>query len=190
MSLREKVGWDIQQNIGIYLIILLIYTVCAISGAFTVAALSDELLNQVQNFLCSALQYGGEIKWANVWFHSMLIFVIFTALNVAGSFHIVIWPFTVVGVCFSGLSAGFMTRLLVVTFGVKGGIIGLVSVWIPEMIFLFTRSKCMQIAYNTAANYIGRMPNKDKVYFVLFTLLSLVGVFWQCTVSPAICRLL
>lgn len=183
-SFRDGLASDVDQNFGLYIGILVLYTICATAGTFTVVALPTALFDETQSYLVNALSMiaAGVSVFPILLRGFALHLLIFFLLSLA-SVKKGLMAFGFAALAFTGLAAGFGSRMLIVAFGVRGTLLSFLCIWLAEAILFPCRMKGMQLA-------IGYARNHDKsgarLQFGLCIAIASLGVFWQCMAAPLI----
>lgn len=188
MGIRSKMQADLEENIVLYIVLLIAYTISATSGAFSLSALPDAMKLQVVKYASDSIS---AIKGSSIAYISVLVFAL--AQHFICIFSIMIgkrrlfWPIGILSICACGIIAGFSARTIIVAFSFSGVAISLLCIWIPELILLPCRMRLCSLA-REHQQYKNTCPNRIKRENALCVLMSLAGIGWQTFLAPLLIR--
>ncbi len=185
-TMREGLASDIDDHFGLYIGLLVLYTIGATAGSFTVMALPAELSAHAKDYLRAATGLlGAGPSIFPVLLHAfafhLFVFFLITLASVKRAFL----GLGVAAIAFTGLAAGFASRMLIVVFGTQGALLSIGCIWLSEAIFFPCRTKGLQLA----VDYRGcDDPNRARLQYGLCIAIACLGVFAQCLLAPCLLR--
>lgn len=204
MQLKEALGRDIKANRVQYLFIVFLLVVGITAGTFTVSNLRESARHELSDYISLLLLTvkAGEIKYFGVfifsWLQNTLLFLSITAFSLL----MVGIPVVAAIIIFKGFCIGFTVGVLSLSFGTGGFFAIVVAMFLPNIILIPCFCRAGALGWNNSINVFRdrRTPKtpRDRLLFarpffsamVKIYLVSLIGVFIESFLSPALLSLL
>ncbi|MEF9933770.1 MAG: stage II sporulation protein M [Clostridium sp.] len=202
--LGERITKNIKENIGIYFIIILFFSIGLAIGGFTIKSISIEEKNELLTYMNSFFKvYSGEsVSGSSVFMQSARNNFLSILIIWVLSLTIIGVPVALIVIGFRGFVLGFSVGFFIESMGIRGLMFSLIGI-IPQNIVYIP---CLLIAVVISLSYTTSVirrrkgkgfSNNQGLSFMSYSLIigvifivTLIGSFIEGFISPLIIKAL
>lgn len=179
---------DIQRNVGIYIFLAFLTTICVTSGVFVYSFLPQTDAQMIVNELLYDLR---AISQNGIIIPRMLLFafvinMIWAFLIWPLSIHFAFMPLSLLSIIIPSVSIGLSTRILFEAMGFWGILLALFCVVFGELVLMISKAKLISTCLFISRMHKEKKEISYKKQFTDYAYWLLAGLCIECVIVPLI----
>ncbi|BAK81531.1 stage II sporulation protein M [Candidatus Arthromitus sp. SFB-rat-Yit] len=189
-----------NKNFIIYMMVLLFLLCGFLIGVYLFTYLDSELVTYIKNDFIEYMNVikEGEFSYLSNFRLSSIMLIVPIIIFVLFSANIIFCPLSLVTLSLKGFALGFTTTFLLTNFQLKGVLLTIFTIMLPNMliIFLYILLCVKSISRGISrTRFRGRFSENDKSitlrFLILFIIFSvLIALLFKCLITPFIIKLI